>query len=279
MPSIPKDKALEYLRNALNEIPKFKSHTAFTIHPSDFLSGVDGGIARYERPNYEEWKIFTKHWIKRIFGNRREYMDELEKYFHEEESHIKHRDEALDNVAILIRSMIEEIEDDWHDSESPQLVSEGSNIQVSQSNRVFVIHGHDRAAQETTARFLEKLGLEPVILHEQSNEGRTIIEKFEDHTDVRFAVVLLTPDDTGASKRQPTENRDRARQNVVFEFGYFVRALGRNKVCALVKGDIERPSDLDGVLYIPFDEGDGWKMGLVKELKTAGVAVDANLAL
>lgn len=279
MPSLPKDKALEYLRNALNEIPKFKSHAAFTIDPSDFLSGVDGGIARYERPNYEEWKIFTKHRIKRIFGNRREYIDELEKYFHEEENHIKYRDEVLDNVAILIRSMIEEIEDDWRDSESPQLASEGSNIQVSQSNRVFVIHGHDRAAQETTARFLEKLGLEPVILHEQSNEGRTIIEKFEDHADVRFAVVLLTPDDTGASKRKPDENKDRARQNVVFEFGYFVGKLSRNRVCALVKGGIEKPSDLDGVVYIPLDEGDGWKLQLVRELKAAGFPVDANLAL
>ena len=147
------------------------------------------------------------------------------------------------------------------------------------TNKVFVIHGHDESARETVARFLEKLELKPIILHEQPNKGRTIIEKFEDYADVGFAVVLLTPDDVGAVKDRKSDLRPRARQNVVFEFGYFIGKLGREKVCALVKCDIERPSDLDGILYVPLDDNDGWKMRLLQELKAAGFVVDANLAL
>lgn len=121
--------------------------------------------------------------------------------------------------------------------------------------------------------------LEPVILHEQPNKGRTIIEKFEEHADVRFAVVLLTPDDVGAVKDRKSDLLPRARQNVVFEFGYFIGRLGRDRVCALAKGDIERPSDSDGILYVPMDDNDGWKMRLLRELKTADFDVDVNQAL
>ena len=104
------------------------------------------------------------------------------------------------------------------------------------TNQVFVIHGHDESARESVARFLEKLELEPIILHEQPNKGRTIIEKFEDYADVRFAVVLLTPDDVGAVKDRADDLRPRARQNVVFEFGFFIGKLGRERVCALGEG-------------------------------------------
>lgn len=118
--------------------------------------------------------------------------------------------------------------------------------------------------------------LKPVVLHEQPNEGRTIIEKFEDYTDVRFAVVLLTPDDVGGLQDNAGDTKPRARQNVIFEFGYFIGKLGRERVCALVKGNVEKPSDYDGVLYIQLDDSEGWKMRLVRELKSAGYDIDAN---
>lgn len=143
---------------------------------------------------------------------------------------------------------------------------------------VFIVHGHDESAKQSVARFIERLGLRAVILHEQPNVGRTIIEKFEDHAEVACAVVLLTPDDVGFSCDDPAAQRPRARQNVVFEFGLFIGKLGRNRVCALHKGDLELPSDLGGVLYIPFD-GDGWEMHLAKELKAAGLDVDLDRAL
>ena len=142
--------------------------------------------------------------------------------------------------------------------------------------KVFVIHGHDEAARETVARFLERLGLEPVILHEQANKGRTIIEKFEDHADVAFAVVLLTPDDIGGLNDGQLELRSRARQNVILELGFFLGKLGRQRVCPLVKGDVETPSDYDGVVYTRQDDAGAWKMKLVQELRAAEFDVDAN---
>jgi len=104
----------------------------------------------------------------------------------------------------------------------------------SQSKKVFIVHGHDEEAKETVARFIHLLDLFPIILNEQPNEGQTIVEKFEKSSnEVGYAVVLLTPDDIGTSKDKPEELKPRARQNVIFELGYFAAKLGRKKVCAL----------------------------------------------
>ena len=144
------------------------------------------------------------------------------------------------------------------------------------SRKVFVVHGRDNEAKHAVARFLERLNLHPVILHEQPNKGLTIIEKFEANSDVAFAVVLLTPDDTGKSKSEKGKLRPRARQNVVFELGFFFGRLGRRRVCALHKGGIELPSDVDGVIYVPYDEHDGWKTKLAQEIKECGINIDMN---
>jgi predicted nucleotide-binding protein len=145
------------------------------------------------------------------------------------------------------------------------------------TNRAFVVHGHDEAARETIARFLEKLGVEAVILHEQPTEGRTIVEKLEHYSEVDFAIVLLTPDDVGGAKN--AAQQPRARQNVVLELGFFVGKLGRNHVCALYRGPLELPSDYLGVGYVALDSNGGWRLQLAKELRSAGFAIDMNLAL
>jgi hypothetical protein len=144
--------------------------------------------------------------------------------------------------------------------------------------KVFIVHGHDDAAREAVARFLEKIDLEPVILHERPNKGRTIITKFQQEAaDVVFAVVLMTPDDQVSKEgAAPTL---RARQNVVFELGFFIGALGPERVAALVKGDVERPSDFEGVVYIPFDASGAWRQALGRELDAAGLAIDWNKAM
>ena len=145
------------------------------------------------------------------------------------------------------------------------------------SKKVFIVHGRDKARQETTARFLDKLKLEPIILHEQANEGRTIIEKFIDYSDVAFAVILLTADDRGALASDPFENQEkRARQNVILELGFFLGKLGRKHVCALYKEGVQLPSDYQGVLFVPIDKAGAWKMELARELKSAGLQVDMN---
>lgn len=143
------------------------------------------------------------------------------------------------------------------------------------SKRIFIVHGHDAAARESVARFLEKIDLEVVILHEQANQGRTIIEKVEANSDVGFAVVLLTPDDEGRGLGQD-KLEPRARQNVLLELGYFIAKLGRPNVCALKKGNLEIPSDFAGVVWTPMDDNGGWKSELAKELKAAGYEIDWN---
>ena len=139
-----------------------------------------------------------------------------------------------------------------------------------------MVHGRDDGTRNTVARFLETLGLEVVILQETPNEGKTIIEKFEDHSEVGFAIVLCTPDDIGALASDPDNRRVRPRQNVVLELGFFLGRLGRNRVCALLQGDMEMPSDYGGVLFVPLDNTEGWKLTLARELRAAGMAIDMN---
>jgi len=138
------------------------------------------------------------------------------------------------------------------------------------TRKVFIVHGHDEGAREMVVRFLEKIDFEVIILHEQANRGRTVIEKVEVHGDVSFAVVLLTPDDEGCKiggSPQP-----RARQNVILELGYFIGRLGRSKVCALTKSNVEIPSDFAGVVYEPLDGQ--WRNALARELEDAGFEID-----
>ena len=144
--------------------------------------------------------------------------------------------------------------------------------------KVFVVHGHDDAAKQEMARYIEKLGFDAIILHEQPDSGNTIIEKIEKFTDVSFAVVLYTGCDMGRAKEAPPEEAQlRARQNVVFEHGYLIAKLGREKVCALVKGNVETPGDISGVVYTKMDTDGAWKMQLARNMKAAGLKVDFNL--
>nr|DAP94914.1 MAG TPA: putative nucleotide-binding protein [Caudoviricetes sp.] len=147
------------------------------------------------------------------------------------------------------------------------------------SRKIFIVHGHDSATLHAVARFIGKIGLEEIILSERPDGSRTIIEKFEEESgDASFAIVLMTPDDNGNAVA--SENlKLRARQNVLYELGYFTGKLGRGKVMVLKKGDIEIPSDLAGVLYTELDEHNGWKRKLISELDYAGVPFDKAKAL
>jgi predicted nucleotide-binding protein len=147
---------------------------------------------------------------------------------------------------------------------------------TAMGSKVFIVHGHDNEAKLEVARFIEQLKLSPIILHERPNSGQTLIEKIETNSDVGFAVILYTPCDVGRAKTEEKYN-ERARQNVVFEHGYFIAKLGRENVCVLLKDGVEKPSDIDGVVYEPMDTSGGWKLVLARELKSAGYAVDMNL--
>lgn len=143
--------------------------------------------------------------------------------------------------------------------------------------KVFVVHGHDLGAKDSLARFLEKRGFECVILVELAGDGMTIIEQLEKHSDVGFVIALLTPDDFGYSKKDSHESRRaRARQNVIFELGYFVGKLGRPYVRMLYKTDVELLSDVHGVKYIEMDVAGAWEQLLLAELKSCGYKFNKN---
>lgn len=151
---------------------------------------------------------------------------------------------------------------------------------MPKNNSVFLVHGQDEGAKHAVARFLEQLGVTPVILQEQINRGLTVIEKFEDFASrAGFAVVLMTPDDYGHQAGHEQDKKPRPRQNVVLELGYFAAHLGRSKTLVLTKGELEMPSDIIGLVYERMDNGQGWKMRLAQELKSAGFTIDLNKAL
>ncbi|EOB6641797.1 nucleotide-binding protein [Vibrio vulnificus] len=153
---------------------------------------------------------------------------------------------------------------------------QGRSMLTEQSSKVFIVHGHDDRAKIETARFIEAAGLEAIILHEQPSGSKTIIEKIESYGDVGFAVILYTPCDVGSKKSDAIELKERARQNVVFEHGYFIGRLGRSRVAALVKDSVETPNDISGVVYTPIDELGAWKMTLFNELQDAGYEVNTK---
>lgn len=140
---------------------------------------------------------------------------------------------------------------------------------------IFIVHGHARAVLHEAVRVLERgTGKDVIVLHEQASAGRTILEKFEDYAaDVSFAVVLLTGDDEGGM-RASSEAHPRGRQNVIFELGFFFGKLGRQRVVVLLEENVERPSDIAGLVYINLDQSGAWKYSLARELEAAGISVD-----
>lgn len=151
----------------------------------------------------------------------------------------------------------------------------GQEPRFQDNTKVFVVHGHNENVRDKVAGLISTLDLEPIILHEKANQGQTLVEKFLRHANVGFAVIVMTADDTGKADTEEAPH-PRARQNVVFEWGYFVGKLGRERVCALYEQGIELPSDLHGIVYIPLDTTGHWRLSLLKELKAAGYRVDAN---
>jgi predicted nucleotide-binding protein len=183
---------------------------------------------------------------------------------------------AIAKLQQAITGLEEEIE--HQSTTSPETNATKPVEKAALKRSVFIVHGRDGHPREAVARFLERIGFQVVVLHEQPNGGQTVIEKFEKHGDVGFAVVLLTPDDVGGLKGEELQ-RPRARQNVILELGYFIGKLGRSRVVALKSGDIELPSDFVGVAYEEFDAGGGWQKRLAGELQNASYDIDWNIVM
>lgn len=140
--------------------------------------------------------------------------------------------------------------------------------------RVFIVHGRDMRTTQAVASFQATLDLDPIILQEQPNEGRTWIEKFENHAKADLAIILITPDDIGYPKDQPADITARARQNVIFELGFFIGKLGRKRVCSLQSPGVVLPSDLHGIACVLIDNDETWKKKLVMELKKRRIRIN-----
>jgi predicted nucleotide-binding protein len=164
---------------------------------------------------------------------------------------------------------------------SKKIVRLKSDNKVIQSeNKVFVVHGHDIELKNDVEIFLREINIEPIVLHRQLDEGLTVIEKFEKHSDVKFAIILLTPDDIGYPKSENSKKEEdrnielRSRQNVIFEFGFFVGKLSRKNVCCIFKEGVTLPSDLSGLIYKQVNKSvEEVGFSLIKELKNAGLKV------
>lgn len=151
---------------------------------------------------------------------------------------------------------------------------------ISARKKVFVVYGHDSEARTQLEAMLRRWELDPLILDQLPSEGATIIEKLERYTqDVNFAVVLATPDDIGYRANHEDELAYRARQNVVLELGMMLAKLGRKNVAILMKQQdkMERPSDIQGLIYIPFKDSvtDGAVL-LAKEMSAQGYNIDVK---
>ncbi|WP_316214552.1 nucleotide-binding protein [Bradyrhizobium sp. SZCCHNR2035] len=151
---------------------------------------------------------------------------------------------------------------------------------VAASKKIFLVHGRDERARNEVALFLRNLGLDPIILHLRPNSGRHLLTKFREESEgASFAVVLMTPDDIGGIAGGTAEVQPRARQNVVFELGFFIGKLGPARVAALLKSNVEKPSDFDGIAYIPYGQGTSWKTELAREMHHAKIPFDASAVL
>jgi predicted nucleotide-binding protein len=138
-------------------------------------------------------------------------------------------------------------------------------------NKLFIIHGHDELLKKDIQLLLLRAGVNNIVLHEQPDKGRTIIDKLiEEGNHSNYAIALLSPDDL------LMDGKGRARQNVILEIGYFIGQLGKERVRMLVKGDLDIPSDLQGILYEKVDESGNWRMKILKELMAVGIYVDLD---
>ena len=233
---------------------------------------------------YTKWDDFNQELLKRLFTSEelcKEYsrwaggtvVMMREKYLNEKIANLY---EEIDKKNHRLESMIERIEL----IPEPITARTVSTLDVQPTkaidkSKVFIVHGHNDAAKLEVARFIEKVGFEPIILHEQASESKTIIEKIEACSDVGFGVVIYTPCDIGSKNADTPDLQGRARQNVVFEHGFLIGKLGRSKVCSLVQGDVETPNDISGIVYTSMDSSN-WQIKLARELKAANYDVDMN---
>lgn len=247
---------------------------------------------------FEGWRRAVKTALRRLFNEKSEHIEAFDAVRYTPlmfslDANIPAYlvDSAfMDGMAeakVVIRSALDEFEDyEMNEAAEAGKRTNGANHKKNNgavskrrklSKDIFIVHGHDNEMKLDAEQTLKELRLKPVILHKRPSRGKTLIEKFEKNANVQFAVVLLSDEDIGYAKADgKTAARPRPRQNVILELGYFIGRLGRDRVLALKRGNIELPTDFSGVVYTAYDSAGAWKTELARELRAAGYPVDAN---
>lgn len=246
----------------------------------NFSSKSDRGYPEAYSPDWIAWATRARSLIRRLFGAESAPLDMLKAGDEVDllgwgPDHFEH---AKAYYLGALKAAAQILKDDTFAE-----LRGGTSAPGMFSQRVFVVHGHNHAAKAELEVLLTGLGMEPVVLHRQPDKGQTLIEKFEENSDVGYAFILLTPDDVAYVASQEslpdgerTKER-RARQNVIFEFGYFVGRLGRDRVCCLYTGGLALPSDLSGLVYKQFTSRvEEVGLSIVRELQAAGYSIDLN---
>lgn len=260
----------EQIKLLIEEGQKFTFQTFCYPHPSGNQYGGE------DTPDWLSWKMRAINVVNEVVSESSPAL-RIVKSGIQIHTQGNSQDNFLRAKELILKALNQTIEVIENDKFSELKQPKSKSVIKTLSNKVFVVHGHDHGLKTEVENFLHEIGLEPVVLHKEPDEGQTIIEKFEKHSDVGYAFILLTPDEAAYladqemidDKRRIKEKR--ARPNVIFEFGYFVGKLGRNRVCCLYKGDVSSPSDLGGLIYkkiLSSVEAEGF--GIIKELKAAG---------
>lgn len=275
--AVSRDNAKQRLQDRINQGMELKQRQVGTREALDEFSN-----------SYGKWDRFNSELLRRIFTT-----DEAAKeYDYWGVGIISLREPALGE---RIADVYKDIDKKTHrlDSivERLELIPLSSQIAPTEpvrlssilpkTKKVFVVHGHDEIAKTGLEVFLHEIGLEPIVLHRQADVGLTVIEKFEKHSDVGYAFILLTPDEVAylasdETKADAERKKElRARPNVIFEFGYFIGKLGRSKVCCLYTGAVSLPSDVNGMIYKRYDKSiEEVAYSVIKDLKASGYEVD-----
>lgn len=227
-------------------------------------------------PAFKAWYTKAERFLIKKFGKTSLEYEKLSKtsfapmFFYEDtkpEVFIRYCKNGLLSCRAIFGTYLDDIADEEAPAPINSAVPQNLNM-----DKVFIVHGHDGELKHAVARLIEKQGLSAIILSEQVNKGKTIIEKFEENSDVGGAICLFTADDFGRAKASSLE-QPRARQNVVFEAGFFMGKLGRNRVVIIAESGVELPSDMQGIVY--YNESN-WEIDVLKELREMGYAVDLN---
>ena len=235
------------------------------VDEADSLSKKE---VRWKNPEVQAWYNKTERWLIKYFGDPSQEINSFRKINYQSmlidiRQDILACQSGLKQAKAILATYFEDLED------KIEIKEVDTPFDLS---KVFIVHGHDGELKESVARIIEKQGIEAIILSEQINQGRTVIEQFEDYSDVGGAICLFTADDFGRAKDSENDSC-RARQNVVFEAGYFMGKLGRNHVVILADKGVEIPSDLAGVVYT---DTNNWQVDMLKELKAIGYNMDLN---